>query len=460
MERLDEAHHSDPLLIAYLAERQLWLTQLRWIAIGGILGAVTVAARSGLIARALPLLLVVAFMVIYNLIFWGLSKANSDQVSAPLLQKRVFLQVLLDLGALTTLLHLAGGVENPFVLFFAFHMAIAAMLLPLKMALYLGIAASVFHGASVFAEFAGVLAHHPLRFAPSLSDSLISDFAVWGSPSFLLGYLLAFVLMLFGVIYFVHSIAARYRHAETLRQEQERLTLSRERLAHIGEISAGVAHTIRNPLHGLLNCVDILRAKGAQNDSIQDTLSLMSEGLQRIENVTQRLLVLTRETPLLKTSTDINTLVRDALDFMEVQSHKKRVKIEMDLKEVPVMQLDANQFSEALLNVLDNALDACTNGGAITVRTYVSGQKDPVVHIDIWDTGEGIAAEHLPRAFDPFFTTKAIGKGSGLGLGIARRVIDEHGGKIVLESEVGKGTRVSFLIPLNSREERREGTVT
>jgi len=452
--------HSDSLQISYLAERQLWLTHLRWIAIGGILAAVIVAASAGLVVQALPLLLVVALMGIYNLIFWTASRVISDQVSAPLLQKRVFLQVLLDLGALTMLLHLAGGVENPFVLFFAFHMAIAAMLLPLKMALCLGVAASVFHGASVFAEFAGVLAHHPLRFAPSLSDSFISDFAIWRSPSFLLGYLLAFILMLFGVIYFVHSIAARYRHAETLRQEQERLALSRERLAHIGEISAGVAHTIRNPLHGLLNCVDILKAKGARNDSIQDTLSLMSEGLQRIENVTQRLLVLTREAPLRKTSSNINTLVRDALDFIEVQRHKKRVNIEMDLKEVPVMQLDANQFSEAFLNVLDNALDACTNGGTITVRTYVSGQKDPVVHIDIWDTGEGIAAEHLPRAFDPFFTTKAIGKGTGLGLGIARRVIEEHGGKIVLDSEVGKGTRISFLIPLNTRQEQREGTVT
>jgi len=110
--------------------------------------------------------------------------------------------------------------------------------------------------------------------------------------------------------------------------------------------------------------------------------------------------------------------------------------------------------------VLDNALDACTNGGAITVRTYVGKHKDSVAHIDIWDTGESIAAEHLPKVFDPFFTTKAIGKGSGLGLGIARRVIEEHGGKIVLESEIGKGTRVSFLIPLNSREEQREGTVT
>ncbi len=123
------------------------------------------------------------------------------------------------------------------------------------------------------------------------------------------------------------------------------------------------------------------------------------------------------------------------------------------------MQLDANQLSEALLNVLDNALDACTKGGAITVRTSVGGQKDPVVHIDIWDTGEGIAAEHLPKVFDPFFTTKAIGKGSGLGLGIARRVMEEHGGRIVLESQVGKGTRVLFLIPLKTREGPREGTL-
>ncbi|MDA2935468.1 ATP-binding protein [Acidobacteria bacterium AH-259-D05] len=459
MERLNESHHSDPLQIGYLTERQLWLIQLRWIAIGGILGAVTAAAWSGLISRALPLLLVVAFMGIYNLIFWRGSSAKSDQISAPLLQKRVFLQVLLDLGALTILLHQAGGVENPFVLFFAFHMAIGAMLLPLKMTLYLGMVASVFHGASVLAEFAGVLAHHSLRFAPTLSDSSISYFAFWRSPSFVLGYLLAFVLMLFGVIYFVHSIATRYRHAETLRQESERVALSRERLAHVGEISAGVAHTIRNPLHGVLNCVEILRARRAPDDSTQEILSLMSEGLQRIESVTQRLLVLTREAALQKTSTDINTLVRDALDFIEVQSQEKRVKIQMDLKEVPVIEIDANQFNEAFLNVLDNALDACSNGGTITVKTYVSRQKDPVVHIEIGDTGEGIAAEHLPRVFDPFFTTKAIGKGSGLGLGIARRVIEEHGGRIVLESQVGKGTRVSFLIPLNTREEEREGTL-
>lgn len=460
MQQNAEPQHTDSLQISYLAERQLWLTHLRWIAIGGILAAVTLAASADLIVRALPLLLVVAFMGIYNLVFWAASRVLSDQVSAPILHKRVFLQVLLDLGALTILLHLAGGVENPFVLFFAFHMAIAAMLLPLKMALILGFAASVFQGASLFAEFTGALTHHSLRFAASpLSDSIPGQ-ALWQSPFFVTGYFVAFVLMLFGVIYFVHSIAARYQHAETQRQEQERLALSRERLAHIGEISAGVAHTIRNPLHGLLNCVDILKAKGARNDSIQDTLSLMSEGLQRIENVTQRLLVLTREAPLQKTSNDINTLVRDALDFIEVQSHKKSVNIEMDLKEVPVMQLDANRFSEALLNVFDNALDACTNGGAITVRTYVSGQKDPVVHIEIWDTGEGIAAEHLPRAFDPFFTTKAIGKGTGLGLGIARRVIEEHGGKIVLDSEFGKGTRISFLIPLNTRQEQPEGTVT
>ena len=164
-------NQNDSLLIGYLTERQFWLIKLRWIALGGILGAVTVAAWTSLIAQALPLLLVVAFMGIYNLVFWRWSKTNSDQVSTTLLQNRIFLQVLLDLGALTILLQQARGVENPFVLFFAFHMAIAAMLLPFKMALFLGVLASVFHGASVLAELTGVLAHHSLRFAPSLSDS-------------------------------------------------------------------------------------------------------------------------------------------------------------------------------------------------------------------------------------------------------------------------------------------------
>ena len=460
MKNIAETQHSDALQISYLAERQLWLTHLRWIAIGGILAAVTLAASADLIVRALPLLLVVAFMGIYNLLFWAASRVISDQVSAPLLQKRVFLQVLLDLGVLTILLHLAGGVENPFVLFFAFHMAIAAMLLPLKMALILGIAASVFQGASLFAEFTGALTHHSLRFTASpLSDSS-PGLALWQSPWFVTGYFVAFVLMLFGVIYFVHSIAERYQHAETQRQEQERLALSRERLAHIGEISAGVAHTIRNPLHGLLNCVDILRAKEPRDDSTQDTLSLMSEGLHRIKNVTQRLLVLTRESPLQKTSSNINTLIQDAFKFIEVRSHKKKVTILMELNEVPLMEIDPNQFGEAVLNVLDNALDACNNGDEITVRTSASRQKDPVVHIEIWDTGEGIAAEYLPRVFDPFFSTKAIGKGSGLGLGIARRIIEAHGGRIVVESQVGKGTRVSFSIPLSTPEEQREGTVT
>ncbi|MFQ5928847.1 MAG: hypothetical protein ACE5MK_04055, partial [Acidobacteriota bacterium] len=166
MNHVEESHQNDPLLTAYLAEHLLWLTQLRWIAITGIVGTVSVAAWSGLIVRALPLLLVAAFMGIYNLIFWRWSRAHSNQAEPKLLRKTVFLQVLLDLGALTILLQQAGGIENPFVLFFAFHMAIAAMLLPLKMALYLGMAGSLFHGASVFGEFAGVLVHHPLRLTP------------------------------------------------------------------------------------------------------------------------------------------------------------------------------------------------------------------------------------------------------------------------------------------------------
>ena len=246
----------------------------------------------------------------------------------------------------------------------------------------------------------------------------------------------------------VQLMGIRRQKTEALQLERERIALSRERLASVGEIFAGVAHTVRNPLHGLLNCVDILRAKVSPDDQIQKTLALMSEGLQRIESITRRLLVLTRRTPLQKVSTDINALIRETLQFIEVRSHKSGVEIQTTLNKVPTVEIDPNQFSEALLSVLNNALDACQGGGAVSVRTFVASSSAEFVCVEISDTGAGISAEHLSRIFHPFFTTKAVGEGTGLGLAITRRIVEEHGGTLSVESEVGNGTSVSFRIPV------------
>lgn len=441
MPPVDQAPENEIAPDLYLSERLLWLVRLRWIAIAGIVVTVLLSAAVGVLRQPLLLLAVAGLMGAYNTAFWRWLRTNSNDGETRLLQRMVFFQVLLDLLSLTVLLHLAGGVENPFVAFFAFHVAIGAMLLPLQMALYLGVAASCFHGLSILGEFSRLLEHHPLDLGLSSTDV-----ELWQLPSFVLGYLVAFVLMLFGVIYFVQSIAARHRHAEEVRLEREQIAQSRERLARIGEISAGVAHTLRNPLHGLLNCVDILHSRVAPEDPIRETLALMSEGLHRIEQVTRRLLVLTREAPLEKVNTNVNSLIREALSFIEVRSREKGLKIGTQFGELPRLEIDPHRISEALLNVLDNALDACTNEGSISVRTSFN-DFDQWIRIEVEDSGEGILPQNLSRVFDPFFTTKPTGQGSGLGLAIAQRIVQEHGGSVALESHLGKGTRVTFLLP-------------
>jgi signal transduction histidine kinase len=272
--------------------------------------------------------------------------------------------------------------------------------------------------------------------------------------------LVALFVLLSGVLV-ARSVAERRRSQEALRLEQERINLSRERLARIGEISSGVAHSIRNPLHGVLNCVDLLNTRLGKEHPHQPVLSLMSEGLHRIQSVTQRLLDLTREAPLRKAPADIKTLIEETVRFIEVRCHKKGLGLHLDVAEIRPVEVDANQLGEALLNVIDNALDATPSGGTISIKAFLARAGGEFLHIEVQDSGMGIAEEDLPRVFNPFFTTKPVGEGTGLGLAISKRIVEEHGGRIRLESVPGKGTTIEFVVPIfghESRETKSERT--
>ncbi|RMD82201.1 MAG: GHKL domain-containing protein [Candidatus Dadabacteria bacterium] len=436
----------------YLTERVEWLTRLRWIAGSGVLIVAGVTAVLGIVESPAVLVAMALLMMACNGLFWLWSRQRADH-PVSVLQRAIALQIFFDLTVLTILLHWSGGIENPFAAFFVFHMAIGAMLLPLPMAMVLGVAASLLHGGTVLAELAGVLAHHPLSFA-GRTTSVAAGF--WHTPEFVFGYTVAFVLTLFGVIYFVQSVASRQRRAEAISFQRERVALSRERLARVGEIAAGVAHTIRNPLHGVMNCVEILRSSGELDSSFDETLALMSEGLGRIESVTQRLLVLTRDAPLDRHPQDLSTVVRDTLEFFSVRATRKRVRVVSELSPEVHAAVDANRVSEALLNVLDNAVDACSEGDQVTVSTSQDPGEQGLVRIEVSDTGAGIDPRELPKIFDPFYTTKAVGEGSGLGLAIARRVIEQHGGSVRVESEPGAGTRVILELPTDVSVEEQE----
>ena len=245
-----------------------------------------------------------------------------------------------------------------------------------------------------------------------------------------------------GVTNVLAGIINRAR-TEARQREHERVAHSREKMARMGEVASGVAHTIRNPVHGLLNCVSLLEGSAhLQEPDETEVLELMREGLERIERVTKRLLVLSRDVPLLCRPTDVGELLRDACGQWAVLATQHGLQLWVEDTEIEA-KLDPDRLLEALGNVIGNAIDACAAGGRVTLSARRLG--DGGFRVTVRDTGEGISVEHLARVTDPFFTTKAIGEGSGLGLAITRRIMEEHGGRVQIESEPGHGTQVSLV---------------
>jgi len=240
------------------------------------------------------------------------------------------------------------------------------------------------------------------------------------------------------------------QQAEALRRTHEQIALSRGRMARVGELAAGVAHAIRNPLHGLLNCVEIFQSRMSPDDKLAtDILPLMREALQRIERVTRRLLSLTREVKVAPRSTDVAVLLRDIQRLAAGHAEQRGVVLAFEKSEVPQVVLDPERVEEALANVIGNAIDASRPSDVVIVRARFQAGPKPTVVLEVEDAGEGIPQDDLSRVLDPFFTTKPVGEGSGLGLAITKQVMEEHDGSVEIESRVDEGTvvRLSFPCP-------------
>lgn len=424
-----------------------WLIRRRWLAIAGVAVAIVTAKVALITAHTADLLTIVAVLAAGNAAFARLLRRTSPATPTGTLRTYVAGQLSLDIVALTLLMHFGGSLQNPFAMFFVFPIAIAGMLLPARMALGVGLLASILHCGTVVLELSGVLTLHQLLGVGQTDAHSVPVHSLWRSPLFVAGYLTAFTVTVFGVLYFVHSVTSQLREAEARRREHERVALSRERLARIGALAAGVAHTVRNPLHGIMNCVDILRGADGLSSEDQELLDLMGEGTRRIDRVTARLLVLTRDAPLSLRPTSSVAVVEDALRFVETQTRSGKVRIDVQSGPDVTLLVDPDRLSEALANVIDNAVYACRDGGLVTVRAGRSPADRHAAFVRIEDNGPGIPDDVVARVFDPFFTTKAVGEGSGLGLAIARRIIEEHGGQIDVESAQGRGTVVRIELP-------------
>jgi len=230
-------------------------------------------------------------------------------------------------------------------------------------------------------------------------------------------------------------------------EDARRRLESRSRLAAIGEMSAGVAHEIRNPLASMKGAVELLRSKRTDADSSErELLTLIDGEVARLERVVSDFLEYARPAEPTLAPEKIEEIVRRTLELLRTDPSLEEVELVAESAGmIPAVLADAEQVRQLLLNLIRNAAQAMGGRGQVTVET-APGQGEAILRVR--DTGPGFAAEALRRAFDPFFTTRS--RGSGLGLAIARRIVENHAGRIQIRNRAEGGAEVTITLPLAS----------
>ena len=224
---------------------------------------------------------------------------------------------------------------------------------------------------------------------------------------------------------------------------------SREaRQAFVGTLAGGLAHEIKNPLSTMTITLGLLRedleAPRGDSEKALRRVKVLEKEVARLEEILSHFLQYAGRLRLERRSTDLNGVVSEVLDFITPAALKKKIELRHHLSPgLPPLLLDRDRVKQALLNLVLNALEAMDGRGELLVQTSAN---PGAVRVDVTDTGPGIPPEVLPRIFEAYFSSKKTG--TGLGLPIARRIVEEHGGVLDVFTEVGKGTRFTLFLPL------------
>jgi signal transduction histidine kinase len=231
-----------------------------------------------------------------------------------------------------------------------------------------------------------------------------------------------------------------------------------DRLASIGEMAAGLAHEIKNPLAGIAGVIQVLKKDMPEADQQRAVLDEVLLQVERMDKTVRNLLSFARPPDPRMTLVDINELIGRLLDFLAPQFAKNTIRTERKLAAgLPWLVLDPDLMQQAFLNIALNAIKAMPSGGTFTVETRTeqpTPERPGAVRIILSDSGEGIAEENLSRIFSPFFTTRQ--QGTGLGLSITQRIVEQHGGEISVESTPASGASFTISLPYPSQEKVAE----
>lgn len=226
-------------------------------------------------------------------------------------------------------------------------------------------------------------------------------------------------------------------------EEQMRIT---EKLAAIGQLSAGLAHEINNPLGGIKLCINNLLITPMDEETKKLHIEVINQGFSKIQEIIKQLLDFSKQTELVISPVSVNSLIENVLKLTEYLITKKNIKVEKKLSpELPQIMVDANKIEQVFLNIVLNAIQAMEGGeGTLTIESCLINGK---CMVSFSDTGPGIPDDILPKIFDPFFTTKPVGQGTGLGLSVSKSIVEQHNGRILVETNK-KGTTFYVELPL------------
>jgi two-component system NtrC family sensor kinase len=257
--------------------------------------------------------------------------------------------------------------------------------------------------------------------------------------------------------FFAAQAAVFIRNARLYQEIQDRMEAQRQaemqlirsaRLAAVGEMAAGVAHELNNPLTTVAGFIELVLDELPEGMPQREDLELVMREAKRARGVVRRLLDFSRPGDNIRVNTDLNELVSEVLTLVQHLIRTNGVELRVQLREeLPWIPVDPNQIKQVLLNLVHNALQAMPRGGVLTVTTEPA-ERDGIqwLTVAVEDTGAGILPEDLERIFEPFFTTRPVGSGTGLGLSVSYGIITEHGGFIEVESVPDDGSRFTVWL--------------
>jgi len=436
-----------------LVKRAYWLVRLRWLAIAVLAAGTFIAGRFLKIQLPAPMLyLIAAGVLVYNFLLFDLLRYftwGGKSASHKTIGRIITFQICGDLFILTAILHYSGGIENPFFLYFVFHMVLGSVFLTARQS-YLHATLAVFlFGGLIVLEYLEVINHYALTgFATGV---------LYHSGLFVFGTLFVFSTTLYLVVYMTTSISTQLKKQQ---QEYERANIQLSQKDHLkNEYVLRLTHDIRGHLAAIQSCLNIVgdTIAGALNERQTDLINRACRRTAKCMAFVTALLKLTRmklSGRLEMSYFSIKSPIFNALAVAETRAARKSINISCEIQpSVDEVYGEPVLIEEAIANLLFNAVRYTPEKG--TVRLCAKDQPDCVL-LEVSDTGIGIPENELTDIFEEFYRAgnakKVERDGTGLGLSIARQVVQRHGGKIWARNNQNGGSTFSMTLPKISRE--------